>query len=133
MAKIVVQEGNKEQDQLSDQEETVEMNNTVLDENDPTYICDTSSSSLKSDDSYHTLCGEENDTGADEVPIVSSKRVRKPVERYGVTKLCVVDELGICDEEITNEEAMNGAESEMWRQAMKEKLKAFEENQAWEM
>lgn len=132
MAKIVVQNENKEQDQPSEQVKTAETNNTVLSENDLTFICNTSNSSLTSDDSYHTLCGEESDLSADEAPI-TSKRVRKPVERYGISNLCVVDELGACDEDVTYEEAIKGAESEMWKQAMKEELHAFEENQAWEI
>ncbi|XP_041976503.1 ionotropic receptor 40a [Aricia agestis] len=133
MAKIVVEEKSEEQDQLSEGEETTEISNTVLSGDDPTYMNDIiSSSDLTSDDSYHTLCGEESDLSPGKEPI-TTKRVRKPVERYGISNLCVVDELGSRDEDITYEEATTGPESEMWKQAMKEELQAFEENQAWEI
>jgi hypothetical protein len=54
-------------------------------------------------------------------------------ERYGFTNQCVLDESESCGEEITYEEAMNGAKKETWTQAMMEELKAFEDNQAWEL
>jgi transposase InsO family protein len=126
-SQIEVKENDKvpEVQQVEDEDSTEE-DNTVPDPDDPTYVCDTSSSYSTKDDANHTLSEEE-------IPARSSKRERRPVNRYGLTNLCVLDESESCGEEITYEEAMNGPEKEMWRQAMKEELKAFEDNQSWEL
>lgn len=129
-AQIVVQDRNDEQESQTVEEKT-EDDITVLNLNDSTYVCEASSSGSASDDSYHTLCGE--DTEADEIPVLCSKRSRKPVERYGLSNLSTVNILDSCDEQISYEEAMNGPEKEMWQRAMDEELKSFEENQAWEL
>jgi hypothetical protein len=88
-----------------------------------TYVCDTSSSYLAKDDSL----------SEEEIPARSNKRERRPLNRYGFTNLIVLDGWESCAEEITYEEAMNGPKKEMWRQAMMEELKAFEDNQAWKL
>jgi hypothetical protein len=126
-SQIEVKENDKVPEvQEVEDEDSTEEDNTVPDPDDPTYVCDTSSSYSTKDDANHTLSEEE-------IPARSSKRERRPVNRYGFTNLCVLAESESCGEEITYEEAMNGPEKEMWRQAMMEELKAFEDNQAWEL
>ncbi|CAH2107522.1 unnamed protein product [Euphydryas editha] len=68
-----------------------------------------------------------------EIPELPSKRLRKPVERYGVSNLSITNNQKSWDGEITYEEAIKGPDRKMWEQAMEHELKAFEENQAWEL
>lgn len=106
-----------------------------LDANDPTYIYESSSSH---EDSYQSVQESDNESNLEstleenEDLQVFGKRKRKPVERFGYSNLCVVDELESCGEELSYETVINGPEKEQWEQAMREELKAFEDNQAWE-
>lgn len=119
----------------SEKERSISENSTI-DANDPTYIYDSSSSH---EDSYQSVYESENESTLESILEENiqnlqelGKRKRKPVERYGYSNLCIVDELESCGEELSYETAINGPEKELWEQAMAEELKAFEENQAWE-
>lgn len=120
---LVSEESNEELESVKD--DTLVQNSS----SDPTYVCDTSTSSS---DTFDSISEEEDDIAVN-IPIEETKRVRKPVERYGSTNLCVLDNQGLCGDDITYEEATNGTEKEMWKQAMNEELRAFEENEAWDI
>ncbi|CAH2104964.1 unnamed protein product [Euphydryas editha] len=130
---IVVQETTNAREDSQSVEEESQDDRTVLNPNDLTYVPDTSCSSSTSENLYHTLCEEDDDSRAVEIPELPSKRLRKPVERYGVSNLSITDNQKSWDGEITYEEAIKGPDREMWEQAMEQELKAFEENQAWEL
>lgn len=64
--------------------------------------------------------------------VVENKRVRRPPNRFGYTKLCVSNTLPGA-EEIDFSEALSGPEAEQWKLAMCEELQSFEYNDAWEL
>lgn len=74
---------------------------------------------------------EEKSTIKEDVQVQqNTKRRRKPIERYGIANLCILDNLESSDEDLTYKAAMNVPDKEQWRQAMTDELKAFDDNQA---
>lgn len=61
------------------------------------------------------------------------KRIRKKPDRYGYSNICIQADTGICGDEVTLNEAMNGPESKQWSKAMEEELVSFKKNEAWEV
>lgn len=132
-AQIIVQEYKTDiQDSQLVEEETQEESSSASDLNDLTYVPESSSLSLTSEDSYHTL-GEEEDCELRLEEDLPCRRTRKPVERYGFSNLSIADKQKSWNDNLTYEEAMKGPDKEMWKQAMEQELKAFEESQAWEV
>lgn len=63
----------------------------------------------------------------------SEKRLRKKPDRYGYSNMCAASNVEVCDDSLTYEEAMNGAEREEWCKAMADELQSFHDNEAWEV
>ena len=64
--------------------------------------------------------------------LAQHKRIRKPPERYGMGNICVSSSSPEI-EQIDFSDALNGPEGDQWRQAMREELQSFEDNNAWEI
>ncbi|CAH2103269.1 unnamed protein product [Euphydryas editha] len=128
-AQIVIPEENIQQVEEGPESEE---ESTLIDPTDPSYVCEGSSACSTEDDSYQSLLEDDKENLLQDVESLG-KRERKTPNRYGFTNLCVLDENQLYGEDITYLEAMNGPESEEWKQAMRDEIKAFEDNQAWEL
>ncbi|CAK1592203.1 unnamed protein product [Parnassius mnemosyne] len=125
---IEINEGQLKEQQSVEQES----DNTLTNQDDPTYVYDSEKSTSSTEgEFYHTLT--EEDLSENEEPPLVGKRIKKPPERYGFTNLCVSDEPESWAEDISYNEATNGPEKDKWQQAMSDELQAFENNQAWEI
>lgn len=60
------------------------------------------------------------------------RRMRKAPERFGYGNICVSSSSPEV-EQIDFSEVLNGPEADQWRQAMREELQSFEDNDAWEI
>lgn len=89
--------------------------------------------SVDLDETYTPSFQDEESLESEEDMLLRTlpKRHRQPPDRFGymVTQECnkpVSDELSL-------EEALEGSEKEHWEQAIKEELKSFEDNKAWDI
>lgn len=64
---------------------------------------------------------------------VIPSRIRKKPERYGMSNMCISQDVFDDANGLCIEEALQGVEKEQWLQALKDELKCFEENHAWEL
>lgn len=93
---------------------------------------------VDSGDSDETITELSDDTNIsaselhDLPEILLEKRTRKPPERYGLKTITVSDTVQET-EQIDFSEALKGPEAKKWKLAMKEELKSFHENDAWEL
>lgn len=94
----------------------------------------TDPSSVNNDDT--TTTSTEADISTNELQPVpeseQSKRTRRPPERYGFGNICISNSSPDV-EQVDFSEAMNGPEAEQWREAMREELQSFKDNNAWEI
>lgn len=111
--------------------------------NEPLHDSSTSSSTSiytdpnsESDDDTLTSSNIKKEISSSELELVTlpkeNKRSRKAPERYGYSNMCASSS---CPEveQIVPSEALNGPEAEQWRQAMRDELQSFEDNEAWEL
>ncbi|GBP42186.1 Retrovirus-related Pol polyprotein from transposon TNT 1-94 [Eumeta japonica] len=101
------------------------MDETYIDKSDVTYRPSEyeSASSSESRESEH-----------DEKPV----RLRKKPERYGYSNMCADSNVEAWEDandagDLTVQEALEGPEKELWLSAIREELKCFSENDAWEL
>ncbi|XP_047523578.1 uncharacterized protein LOC125062006 [Pieris napi] len=120
--------------QVTEQEndyEEIESSSFKDDCGDETYIPESEVSvSTSSDKTFDTV----SDPGVEPIePEQLPKRTRVRPDRYGYNNFCMVECEDSSQGEITLGEALNGPESQFWRASMKEELKSFRENEAWEV
>ncbi|CAH2088582.1 unnamed protein product [Euphydryas editha] len=128
-AQIVIPEKNIQQ---VEEDPESEEESTLIDPTDPSYVCEGSRACSTEDDSNQSLLEEDKEDLLQDVESIEKRQIKTP-NRYCFTNLCVLDENQLYGEDITYLEAMNGPESEEWKQAMRDEIKAFEDNQAWEL
>lgn len=97
-------------------------------ENDDT-ICE--ESTTDSDDTY--LPTDYEDANSSPELRERSSRNRKKPERYGMSNICMPEEVFDDACGLTIEEALQGPEKDQWLLAVKQELQCFKDNNAWEV
>lgn len=107
--------------------------NTVTSKNDSTYVEEESSASSTSEEFHDTILLEKLKNITTITELQPEVRKRKKSDRFGFSNMCVNADFNLYGDQITYKEAVSGSESQEWNIAVAEELKAFKENQAWEV
>ena len=117
----------KEQLEESNNSDFENSTSTVITQNDSTFVEEDNSST--SHDFFESIPEEVDIT--QNIELKRQDRTRKEPDRYGFGNVCVEADLNLYGDQITQEEVLNGPESQEWHKEMKEELKSFQENDAW--
>lgn len=120
-----------QQEEIHSDYEENENSFSEVNDRDETYVPESEVSSVSiSDNSFDTASDPDVEPSKPEQRL--RRTIRRP-DRYCCNNLCVTECQDSSHGEITLGEALNGPESTFWRASMKEELKSFEDNDAWEL